>query len=68
MVSVNGKTSDMCIVTVAQTGIAHDGYVPTDAPFHKEYGFGDYIEFDLCLNCGQMQGTFPASEMEYESK
>lgn len=31
------------------------GYVPRDLGI----GGGDYVKFQLCLNCGQLQGEFP---------
>jgi hypothetical protein len=39
-----------------------DGYLPYDIGI----GGGDDIEFDLCLDCGQVQGQFPLPETEYE--
>jgi hypothetical protein len=32
-----------------------DGYVPSGLGI----GGGDYIDFKLCLNCGQIQDTWP---------
>jgi hypothetical protein len=51
--SVNGKTSDLCYVTIQD--VEKDGYVPSD----MNIGGGDYLEFDYCLDCGQMIGEFP---------
>lgn len=31
-------------------------------------GGGDYVEFDYCLDCGQIQGTFPVPKHEIEEK
>lgn len=39
-----------------------DGYVPSDMGI----GGGDYIEFEWCLDCGQIQGTFPRLMTELE--
>lgn len=65
-----GKTSDMCSfsldVTVEVTGengethkvhdpVDHDGEVPENVGI----GSGDYLRFSYCLDCGQIQGTFP---------
>lgn len=36
--------------------LSHCGYVPT------KIGLGDdedYVDFDYCLECGQLQGTWP---------
>ncbi len=57
---VNGKTSDMCQVILA--GNDQDGYVPHD----MNIGGGDYLEFEYCLQCGQMQGQFPLPPCEME--
>ena len=53
--SVNGKTSDQC--TVSGPG-ALDGE-PNEVPRDIGIGGGDYIEFDYCLACGQIQGEWP---------
>jgi hypothetical protein len=29
-------------------------------------GGGDYVEFDYCLNCGQIQGQFPLNKTKVE--
>lgn len=59
IISVSGKTADLCVTEYA--GKEKDGYVPTDTPFGKG-GYGDYIDFNLCLECGKMQGKFPARD------
>jgi hypothetical protein len=53
---VNAKCCDLCFVRI--NGKESDGYVPTDTVFGKD-GWGDYVEFDVCLDCGQMQGEWP---------
>ena len=56
--SVSGKTSDMCSIT---TDVGeHDGYVP--AGLNIGEFFGDYLEFDVCLDCGTIQGDWPLSD------
>jgi len=42
---------------------SHNGYVPNDLGI----GDGDYLEFDLCLDCGQIQGDFPLPSSKLES-
>lgn len=42
--------------------IDYDGCVPNDLGIGGE----DYIEFDLCLDCGQLQGKFPLPTSEIE--
>lgn len=54
--SINAKCSDLCNV-VSNTGLEHDGYVPENIGI----GGGDYVEFDYCIDCGQIQGQFPIS-------
>lgn len=43
-------------------GIGFEGYVPDGLGV----GSGDYVEFSLCINCGQMQGTFPLEKFKGE--
>lgn len=57
---VGGKVSDLCHVAIGEQ--EHDGYVPQDMGI----GGGDYLDFDFCLNCGQIQGTFPLPRTELE--
>jgi len=56
--SVSGKCSDLC--SMEYKGKEHNGYVPYDMGI----GGGDYIEFQYCLNCGKIQGTFPIEKNE----
>jgi hypothetical protein len=53
ILSVMGKCSDMCVVEFNER--EHEGYVPVDCGI----GGGDYIEFNVCLDCGKIQGSFP---------
>ena len=40
------------------------GYVPTNLFFGKD-GYGDYAEFNFCLDCGKIQGyKFPVPESQ----
>ena len=50
---VYGHCSDMCSVDLA--GRHTHGYVPRDLGI----GGGDDLHFAYCLDCGQIQGTFP---------
>ena len=52
---VCGKTSDLCVVEIAYVPRESDGYVPRD----MNIGGGDYLEFNYCLDCGQIQGEWP---------
>jgi hypothetical protein len=56
ILSVSGKVSDMCDIRIGNN--SRDGYVPGGL----NIGSGDYLEFDLCLDCGQHQGVFPVTE------
>lgn len=51
---VNAKCSDRCQF-IAPNGTSYEGYVPHNIGV----GGGDYVEFEYCLKCGQIQGTFP---------
>jgi hypothetical protein len=55
---VSAKCSDLCCVQ--QDGQDKDGYVP----YGMGIGGGDYVQFEWCLECGQMQGKFPVSNLE----
>ena len=62
VVSVGGKCSDLSNVCLHEAEI--DGYLPDDMGI----GGGDYIEFDFCLDCGQIAGDFPVKKTEIERK
>jgi hypothetical protein len=53
ILSVSAKCSDQCSLSYKEQ--EHNDYVPSDLGI----GGGDYVEFKLCLNCGQVQGEFP---------
>ena len=54
------RCSDMCSVDLA--GKHSHGYVPRDLGI----GGGDDVHFLYCLDCGQIQGTFPVSPTAIE--
>jgi hypothetical protein len=60
ILSVNAKCSDLCNISI--NGQNKNGYVPHDLGI----GGGDYVEFELCLDCGQIQGQFPLAKAELE--
>jgi hypothetical protein len=60
---INGKTSDLC--QFQYKDIDTDGYVPNGIVI-GEGGWGDYINFHFCLDCGKIQGNFPVSDKEVE--
>lgn len=53
IISICAKSSDRCFTTFGKYN--HDGY----APCIPGVCGGDYIEPTICLECGQLQGTFP---------
>jgi ribosomal protein L32 len=56
VLSVSAKCSDLCHCYFMEH--EKDGY----APDLWAVGGGDYIEYDVCLDCGQMQGEFPITD------
>lgn len=58
--TVNAKCSDMCNVEIGS--VEHNDYVPVDLGI----GGGDYIRMKYCLDCGQMQGSFPLERSNIE--
>lgn len=60
ILSVSGKCSDMSVVQYKD--MEHIGYVPDNL----NIGSGDYLEFDVCLDCGYMQGDFPIDDEQVE--
>ncbi len=57
VLSVGAKCSDMCMLNF--NGIDKDGYAPKDIGLGSG---GDYVEFNMCLECGKVQGTFPLDD------
>ena len=55
VMSVCGKTSVMFSAQYQDS--EYDGYVLNG--FNISDGSGDYIQFKMCINCGQIQGQFP---------
>ena len=56
---IDGKTSDKCYCEYQDFEI--DGYVPSDIGLEDKSG--DYIQFEYCLECGQIQGTWPIKDI-----
>lgn len=59
ILGVSGKTSDCFSLTDYRTQRDMCGYVIANAGIGEG---GDYIEFDYCIDCGQIQGSFPINE------
>lgn len=60
IMSATGKCSDTCGFSI--NGVDADGYVPKGIGI----GGGDYIKFNYCLDCGQIQGKFPVEKCDME--
>jgi hypothetical protein len=60
ILSLCAKCSDLC--SSCYKDREHDGY----APRMPNIGGGDYLEIDVCLQCGQLQGQFPIAESVME--
>lgn len=58
--SVNAKCSDLCSINIGDNESV--SYVPRDMGI----GGGDYVNFEYCLDCGQIIGEFPLPECELE--
>lgn len=50
---ISAKCNDLCSINL--DNVTEDGYVPNNV----NLGGGDYVDFDVCANCGQMVGTWP---------
>lgn len=57
VMSVSGKVSDMCFVSVPHLDIKHEGYAPG-----LGVGSGDYLKFAVCLDCGKIQNFTPQTD------
>ena len=72
--SFGGKVSDLgwCTLPMPEKSINHDklggdkfeleGYMPSI----KDVCGGDYIEIDICLDCGHVQREWPFTEEEVQ--
>lgn len=62
ILNISAKCSDLCTISMWQQD--HDGYVPSDMGI----GGGDYVELELCLDCGYANGQWPLPESKLERK
>lgn len=60
VISINGKCSDLCFASIGE--YETDGH-PPDIP---NVSGGDMVGVDICLDCGQAQGTWPVDETQFE--
>jgi len=59
-----GKCSDQAFASMQESEHEHDGY----APDIDNVCDGDDIQFEVCLDCGQMQGEWPLEKTEFEEE
>ncbi len=63
IIEISAKCSDMC--SLEFKGIEYHGDIPDDI----NIGSGDYINIDICLNCGHAQGLSDEEDPQfYENK
>lgn len=55
--NVGGKCSDLSWANIPSDDIDYQGYVAI-------FGDGDYININICLDCGQVQDDFPITREE----
>jgi len=60
VLELTAKCSDCCGYSIGN--LSGDGYVPQGLGI----GGGDYVEFNICLDCGQVQGQFPRPKSDLE--
>lgn len=58
ILDVSGKPSDRNFVIATHLDAEKEGYVP----YGLGIGGGDYIEFELCLDCGRIQSDWPIDD------
>lgn len=58
LAEIKGKCSDLFRMDMESENIEYEGYIPYDLGI----GGGDYIDIAYCLDCGQIQGSFPISQ------
>ena len=60
LAGISARRSDLCFADVGSNET--HGYVPGD----MGVGGGDYVDISYCMDCGQMQGTFPLPPCKLE--
>lgn len=60
--AVSAKVSDRCTVSMGER--SYTGYAPDDMGI----GDDDYLDFAVCLDCGQMQGVWPVDATKFEKE
>ena len=61
IVMINAKCNDTCQTVLGD--VEEVGYLPDVG-----IGHGDYIDFEFCADCGQIQGDFPLQPTSLEKQ
>jgi hypothetical protein len=65
VLSVTAKTSDLFQLRMAAAqGPLYLGYVPEGSGLGDG---GDILKMHICLDCGQLQGTFPLTDEDLDA-
>lgn len=59
ILEISAKCSDMCTLVFRTS--QKNGYVPSDISM----GGDDYLELDICLACGKVQGVCNSPDPEF---
>jgi hypothetical protein len=63
VLSINGKVNDLCFTSVPHLRLERDDYPPDITGVCG----GDYIDMEICLDCGTVVGFQPMSDAEIKS-
>jgi hypothetical protein len=68
LLSVKGEVPENFRLLVLGSGASPNGLLTHEwtIPLQLNLGGGNKLEFEVCLNCGQMQGDFPVTEFTTE--
>jgi len=59
ILQISAKCNDMC--SLVFKSVEYNGYVPNES----KIGGGDYIELDICLECGIAQGCVDSEDPQF---
>jgi len=62
LMGISAKSNDLNTIRNYAKSVTYEGYVPEDIGIDG----GDSLEFDWCLNCGQIQGLWPIPVSDFE--
>ena len=66
--SVYSHSRDCCNIQLNGKDNQHKDYGNGYTPSDMGIGGGDDVEFEYCLDCGQMQGKFPIPKCKMEEE